>query len=160
MTVVHYHCNPHQSMSVIQDQSLSSREPLQIWVESVCACPNACAVGDLGLGTIFLIILSFSAAAYFLLGNGLNPISNPNLTTYKMQQNEVCCYILSSCSLLSRSMKVLLGFKTTSFSDDVYCRSDVTKSTTVQDESDSEQIVRLYTSNRVQTSGHAHLIFI
>lgn len=71
-------------MSVNQEQSLSSREPLQIWVESLCACPNACAVGDLGVGTIFLIILSFSAAAYFLLGNGLSPISNPNLTTYKM----------------------------------------------------------------------------
>lgn len=55
---------------------------------------------------------------------------------------------------------MLLGFQTTSFSDDVYCRSDVTKSTTVQDESDTKQIVRLYTSNRVQTSGRAHLIFI
>lgn len=72
LTVVHYHCNPNQSTSFIRDQSLSSEEPLQIWVESPCACPNACAMGDLGLGTIFLIILSISAAAYFILGNTLN----------------------------------------------------------------------------------------
>uniref|UniRef100_A0A3B4FA38 Uncharacterized protein n=1 Tax=Pundamilia nyererei TaxID=303518 RepID=A0A3B4FA38_9CICH len=95
MTVVHYHCNPNQSMSVNQEQSLSSREPLQIWVESLCACPNACAVGDLGVGTIFLIILSFSAAAYFLLGNGLSPISNPNLTTYKMFVWCMICYLFA-----------------------------------------------------------------
>ncbi|XP_068167891.1 uncharacterized protein [Antennarius striatus] len=68
-TVVRYHCNPNQSTSVIRDQSLSAGGPLQIWVESPCACPNACAMGDLGLGTIFLIILSLSAAAYFLLGS-------------------------------------------------------------------------------------------
>lgn len=71
LTVVHYHCNPKQSTSFIRDQSLRTEEPLQIWVESPCACPNACAMGDLGLGTIFLIILSLSAAAYFILGNVL-----------------------------------------------------------------------------------------
>lgn len=73
LTVVHYHCNPNQSTSFIQDQRLGTEEPLQIWVESPCACPNACTMGDLGLGTIFLIILSLSAAAYFILGNALKP---------------------------------------------------------------------------------------
>uniref|UniRef100_A0A3P9CNS6 Uncharacterized protein n=1 Tax=Maylandia zebra TaxID=106582 RepID=A0A3P9CNS6_9CICH len=73
MTVVHYHCNPNQSTSVNQEQSLS----------------------NLGVGTIFLIILSFSAAAYFLLGNGLSPISNPNLTTYKMFMWCMICYLFA-----------------------------------------------------------------
>ncbi|AWP06628.1 Hypothetical protein SMAX5B_021255 [Scophthalmus maximus] len=66
-TVVHYHCDPNLSASFIRDQRLSGEEPLQIWVESPCACANACSMGDLGLGTIFLIILSLSAAAYFIL---------------------------------------------------------------------------------------------
>ncbi|KAI3372823.1 hypothetical protein L3Q82_022718, partial [Scortum barcoo] len=78
LTVVHYHCNPNQSASLIRDQSFSSQEPLQIWVESPCACPNACAMGDLGLGTIFLIILSLSAAAYLILGNALDYIHLDN----------------------------------------------------------------------------------
>uniref|UniRef100_A0A3P8QDY5 Uncharacterized protein n=1 Tax=Astatotilapia calliptera TaxID=8154 RepID=A0A3P8QDY5_ASTCA len=71
MTVVHYHC--------------LGGEPLCL----------SCAVGDLGVGTIFLIILSFSAAAYFLLGNGLSPISNPNLTTYKMFVWCMICYLFA-----------------------------------------------------------------
>ncbi|KAM3610905.1 uncharacterized protein V6R79_010472 [Siganus canaliculatus] len=71
LTVVHYHCNANQSFSSIRDLSLKFEEPLQIWVESPCACPNTCAMGDLGLGTIFLIILSLSGAAYFMLGNAL-----------------------------------------------------------------------------------------
>ncbi|KAM7392108.1 hypothetical protein PAMP_022743 [Pampus punctatissimus] len=78
LTVVHYHCNPNESTSFIQGQSLRAEEPLHIWVESPCACPNACAMGDLGLGTIFLIILSVSAAAYFILGNGLNGMCHFN----------------------------------------------------------------------------------
>lgn len=77
LTVVHYHCNPNRSSSFIRDQSLQVDQPLQIWVESPCACPNACAMGDLGLGTIFLIILTLSAAAYFILGNTLNNYSPP-----------------------------------------------------------------------------------
>uniref|UniRef100_A0A3Q3A3K1 Uncharacterized LOC108245775 n=1 Tax=Kryptolebias marmoratus TaxID=37003 RepID=A0A3Q3A3K1_KRYMA len=71
MTVAHYHCNPNQSVSTIREQSLSPKGPLHIWVESPCACPNACAMGDLGLGTIFLIILFLSAAAYFIIGSVL-----------------------------------------------------------------------------------------
>ncbi|KAM9391528.1 uncharacterized protein KZ484_003024 [Pholidichthys leucotaenia] len=69
LTVVHYHCNPNQSTSVTTDCSLTVEGQLQVWVESPCACPNACAMGDLGLGTIFLILLSLSAAAYFILGS-------------------------------------------------------------------------------------------
>lgn len=69
LTVVHYHCNPNQPASFIQNLGLSAEGPLHIWVESPCACPNACAMGDLGLGTIFLIILCVSATAYFILGN-------------------------------------------------------------------------------------------
>lgn len=68
LTIVHYHCSPNQSTSFIQAQSFGTDQPLQIWVESPCACANACAMGDLGPGTIFLIILSLSATAYFILG--------------------------------------------------------------------------------------------
>ncbi|XP_013766398.1 uncharacterized protein LOC106456220 [Pundamilia nyererei] len=98
MTVVHYHCNPNQSMSVNQEQSLSSREPLQIWVESLCACPNACAVGDLGVGTIFLIILSFSAAAYFLLGScALRPFRSSSGAQISPEHSVWCmiCYLFA-----------------------------------------------------------------
>ncbi|XP_061586277.1 uncharacterized protein LOC133451326 [Cololabis saira] len=69
VTVVHFHCNPAQPVSIIQNQSVGPEGPLQVWVESPCACPNACAMGDLGLGTIFLITLSLSATAYFILGS-------------------------------------------------------------------------------------------
>ncbi|XP_034053491.1 uncharacterized protein LOC117533700 isoform X2 [Gymnodraco acuticeps] len=75
LTVVHYHCNPNQSFSTVREQSLGAEGPLQIWVESPCACPNTCAMGDLGLGTIFLIILSISAAAYFILVHRGTPCS-------------------------------------------------------------------------------------
>lgn len=71
MTVVHYHCSPNRSASVVSQLSLGAEQPLHMWVESPCACPNYCAMGDLGVGTIFLIILSLSAAAYFILGNAL-----------------------------------------------------------------------------------------
>ncbi|XP_067087245.1 uncharacterized protein [Osmerus mordax] len=66
-TIVHYHCSPNHTTSFVQDFSIDI--PLQIWVESACACPNACAISDLGPGTIFLIILSLSAAAYLILGS-------------------------------------------------------------------------------------------
>lgn len=69
LTVVHYQCNPNLSTSFIQHEHLGRQEPLHIWVESPCACPNGCAVGDLGVGTIFLILLSLSAATYFILGS-------------------------------------------------------------------------------------------
>ncbi|XP_036954752.1 uncharacterized protein LOC119019899 isoform X2 [Acanthopagrus latus] len=96
LTVVHYHCNPNQSASFIRDQSLSAEEPLQIWVESPCACPNACAMGDLGLGTIFLIILSLSLAAYFILGScALRPSRNSSGVQISPEHSVWCmiCYL-------------------------------------------------------------------
>ncbi|KAF6736346.1 hypothetical protein FQA47_007752 [Oryzias melastigma] len=72
-TVVHYHCDPRQSTSIVQRTSLVPGGPLLLWVESPCACPNACGMGDLGLGTIFLILLSLSAAAYFVLDQTVFP---------------------------------------------------------------------------------------
>ncbi|XP_030272041.1 uncharacterized protein LOC115581250 isoform X1 [Sparus aurata] len=96
LTVVHYHCNPNQSASFIRDQSLSAEEPLQIWVESPCACPNACAMGDLGLGTIFLIILSLSVAAYFILGScALRPFRSSSGVQISPEHSVWCmiCYL-------------------------------------------------------------------
>ncbi|KAK9523205.1 hypothetical protein VZT92_019612 [Zoarces viviparus] len=96
LTVVHYHCNPNQSASFISGLSLSTEEPLQIWVESTCACPNACAMGDLGLGTIFLIILSLSAAAYFLLGScALRPFRSSSGVQISPERSVWCmiCYL-------------------------------------------------------------------
>ncbi|KAM4577024.1 uncharacterized protein PAE49_006926 [Odontesthes bonariensis] len=98
VTVVHYHCSPSQSVSIIRDQSLSARGPLQIWVESPCACPNACAMGDLGVGTIFLIILSLSAAAYFILGScALRPFRG-NSGVQISPEPSVWCTICYLCS--------------------------------------------------------------
>ncbi|XP_010874524.2 uncharacterized protein LOC105014162 isoform X1 [Esox lucius] len=67
LTVVHYHCSVNRSTAFALH--LGGDIPLQIWVESPCACPNACALGDVGPGTIFLIVLSLSATAYFILGS-------------------------------------------------------------------------------------------
>ncbi|XP_041956574.1 uncharacterized protein LOC121715188 [Alosa sapidissima] len=67
LTVVHYHCSPNRSLS--STLTFSAEVPLQIWVESPCACPNACTLEDVGPGTILLIILCLSATAYFILGN-------------------------------------------------------------------------------------------
>ncbi|XP_037634309.1 uncharacterized protein LOC119493229 [Sebastes umbrosus] len=96
LTVVHYHCNPNQSTSLIRDQSFGTEEPLQIWVESPCACPNACAMGDLGVGTIFLIILSVSAAAYFILGScALRPFRSSSGVQISPEHSVWCmiCYL-------------------------------------------------------------------
>ncbi|XP_042277711.1 uncharacterized protein LOC121904182 [Thunnus maccoyii] len=96
LTVVHYHCNPNESASFIRDQSLRAEEPLHIWVESPCACPNACAMGDLGLGTIFLIILSLSAAAYFILGScALRPFRSSSGVQISPEHSVWCmiCYL-------------------------------------------------------------------
>ncbi|XP_034728128.1 uncharacterized protein LOC117945000 [Etheostoma cragini] len=96
LTVVHYHCNPNQSTSFIRDQKLGTGEPLQIWVESHCACPNACAMGDLGIGTIFLIILSLSAAAYFILGScALRPFQSSSGVQISPEHSVWCmiCYL-------------------------------------------------------------------
>lgn len=69
-TVVHYRCSPNRSISYSL-RFHRSITPLQIWVESPCACPNACTLVDVGPGTIFLIILCLSITAYFILGTNL-----------------------------------------------------------------------------------------
>uniref|UniRef100_A0A8D2ZE30 Uncharacterized protein n=1 Tax=Scophthalmus maximus TaxID=52904 RepID=A0A8D2ZE30_SCOMX len=97
-TVVHYHCDPNLSASFIRDQRLSGEEPLQIWVESPCACANACSMGDLGLGTIFLIILSLSAAAYFILGScALRPLRSSSGVQIS-PEHSVWCMICFFCT--------------------------------------------------------------
>ncbi|KAK2902595.1 hypothetical protein Q8A73_012341 [Channa argus] len=98
LTVVYYHCNPNQSTSFILDQKLSTEEPLQIWVESPCACPNVCARGDLGLGTIFLIALSLTAAAYFILGScALRPFRSSSGVQIS-PEHSVWCTICFLCA--------------------------------------------------------------
>lgn len=74
-TVVHYRCSPHRS--VTSSVSLSERALLQMWVESPCACPNACAPVDVGPGTILLIILCISVTAYFIIGNSASLAEEP-----------------------------------------------------------------------------------
>ncbi|XP_057212249.1 uncharacterized protein LOC130567826 [Triplophysa rosa] len=66
-TVVHYQCSVNESITHIQSFSVDA--PLQIWVKSPCACPNACTLVDVGPGTIFLIVLCLSVTAYFLIGS-------------------------------------------------------------------------------------------
>ncbi|XP_070402437.1 uncharacterized protein [Nothobranchius furzeri] len=98
MTITHFHCNPNQSRSTIRDQNLSAQGPLQIWVESPCACPNACTMGDLGLGTIFLIIFSLSAAMYFVLGScALRPFRTSGGVQIH-PESSVWCMICYFCS--------------------------------------------------------------
>ncbi|KAK7934002.1 hypothetical protein WMY93_004898 [Mugilogobius chulae] len=98
LTVVHYHCNPNQSASFIQSTGLSAEGPLHIWVESPCACPNACAFGDLGLGTIFLIMLCVSALAYFVLGScALRPFRSSSGVQISPEPS-VWCMICYHCS--------------------------------------------------------------
>ncbi|KAM9743522.1 uncharacterized protein ACNS7B_011002 [Menidia menidia] len=97
-TIVHYHCSPDQPVSSIRDQSLQADRPLQIWVDSPCACPNLCAMGDLGLGTIFLIGLSLSAAAYFVLGScALRPFRSSSGVQMSPEHSVWCtiCYLCS-----------------------------------------------------------------
>ncbi|KAK6306554.1 uncharacterized protein LOC121551071 [Coregonus clupeaformis] len=96
LTVVHYHCSPNRSTSFAQhfDRDI----PLQIWVESPCACPNACALGDVGPGTIFLIILSLSATAYFILGScALRPFRTGSGVQIAPEESLWCmlCYMFT-----------------------------------------------------------------
>ncbi|ROI64792.1 hypothetical protein DPX16_3339 [Anabarilius grahami] len=76
-TVVHYRCSPNHSIT--SSQSFSADAPLQMWVDSPCACPNACAPVDVGPGTILLIILCLSVTAYFIIGScALRPFRTSN----------------------------------------------------------------------------------
>uniref|UniRef100_A0A3P9JEJ4 Uncharacterized protein n=1 Tax=Oryzias latipes TaxID=8090 RepID=A0A3P9JEJ4_ORYLA len=97
-TVVHYHCDPRRSTSIVQKQSLVAGWPLLVWVDSPCACPNACGRGDLGLGTIFLILLSLSAAAYFVLGSSALRASRSNGGMQISPEHSVWCMICYLCS--------------------------------------------------------------
>ncbi|CAM4719322.1 unnamed protein product [Leuciscus chuanchicus] len=74
-TVVHYRCSP--SLSVTSSVSLSEHTLLQMWVESPCACPSACAPVDVGPGTILLIILCISVTAYFIIGHSASLAEEP-----------------------------------------------------------------------------------
>ncbi|XP_062310832.1 uncharacterized protein LOC134015373 isoform X2 [Osmerus eperlanus] len=98
-TIVHYHCSPNHTTSFVQDFSIDI--PLQIWVESACACPNACAISDLGPGTIFLIILSLSAAAYLILGKGTRVDTEPTWPSSSPAHVSACSLLPSagSCAL-------------------------------------------------------------
>ncbi|CAL8348180.1 unnamed protein product [Lota lota] len=69
MTIIHYRCSANRSGPLVLPAEPRTARPLQVWVGGPCACANACGVGDLGLGTIFLIILIISATAYFVLGS-------------------------------------------------------------------------------------------
>uniref|UniRef100_A0A3B4B769 Uncharacterized protein n=1 Tax=Periophthalmus magnuspinnatus TaxID=409849 RepID=A0A3B4B769_9GOBI len=84
--------------SFIQRTQLSTEGPLHIWAESPCACPNACAFGDLGLGTIFLIMLCVSAVAYFILGScALRPFRSSSGVQISPEPS-MWCMICYHCS--------------------------------------------------------------
>ncbi|KAM6965373.1 uncharacterized protein FYW47_007715 [Aplochiton taeniatus] len=95
-TIVHYHCSPNHSTAVAQN--LAVDKPLQIWVESPCACPNACAMGDLGPGTILLIVLSISATAYFIMGScAMRPFRTSSGVQIAPEESVWCrlCYLFT-----------------------------------------------------------------
>ncbi|XP_021334028.1 uncharacterized protein isoform X1 [Danio rerio] len=109
-TVVHYRCGPNRlissSWSVGSDSGSSL--PLQMWVESPCACPSACALVDVGPGTIILIILCLTGTAYFITGScALRPFRSSNGVLMAPEDSVWCmiCHRLSegpgaaSCSL-------------------------------------------------------------
>ncbi|XP_051964041.1 uncharacterized protein LOC127630506 [Xyrauchen texanus] len=95
-TVVHYQCSPNHSIT--SRQSFSVDEPLQIWVESPCACPNACTLEDVGPGTIFLILLCICVTAYFVMGScALRPFRTSNGVQIAPEDSVWCmlCYKLT-----------------------------------------------------------------
>uniref|UniRef100_A0A4W4G065 Uncharacterized protein n=1 Tax=Electrophorus electricus TaxID=8005 RepID=A0A4W4G065_ELEEL len=95
-TVVHYQCSPNHSISY--SQRFQDNVPLQIWVESPCACPNACAPVSVGPGPIFLVILCLSAAAYFVLGScALRPFRTSSGVQIAPEDSMWCtlCYQLT-----------------------------------------------------------------
>lgn len=100
-TVVHYRCSPDHS--VTSSQSSSARAPLQVWVDSPCACPNACAPVDVGPGTVLLIILCLSVTAYFIIGScALRPFRTSN-GVQMAPEDSVWCMIC--CQLTVRRRK-------------------------------------------------------
>ncbi|KAI4888953.1 hypothetical protein NFI96_028471 [Prochilodus magdalenae] len=93
-TVVHYRCSPNRSI-FYSLRFPNSNTPLQIWVESPCACPSACALLDVGPGTIFLVILCLSITTYFILGScGLRPFRSSSGVQIAPEDSVWCmlCY--------------------------------------------------------------------
>ncbi|XP_063050295.1 uncharacterized protein LOC134445140 [Engraulis encrasicolus] len=92
LTVVHYHCSAESSVSATL--SFTAEVPLQIWVESPCACLNACTLEDVGPGTIFLIMLCLSATAYFILGAcALRPFRTSQAGVQIAPEDSVWCML-------------------------------------------------------------------
>ncbi|KAJ7994057.1 hypothetical protein DPEC_G00261990 [Dallia pectoralis] len=115
LTVVHYHCGVNRSASFALH--LGGDTPLQIWVESPCACPNACVLGDVGPGTVFLIILSLSATAYFVLGScALRPFRTRSGVQIAPEESLWCmvCYMFTE----SRGAKRMTRRRYISFGDE------------------------------------------
>ncbi|KAJ3604093.1 hypothetical protein NHX12_028834 [Muraenolepis orangiensis] len=105
MTVVHYRCTANHSVPLVLPRDPRTARPLQVWVGSPCACANACGVGDLGLGTIFLIVLIICATAYFLLGScALRAIRTSSGVQIAPEESVWCimCYLLTERQVASR----------------------------------------------------------
>ncbi|CAL8263192.1 unnamed protein product [Boreogadus saida] len=98
MTVIHYRCGPDRSGPLVLWAEPRTAGPLQVWVGGPCACANGCGGGDLGLGTIFLIILIISATAYFVLGScALRAFRTSNGVQIAPEESVWCimCYLLT-----------------------------------------------------------------
>ncbi|XP_035235847.1 uncharacterized protein LOC118206837 [Anguilla anguilla] len=95
-TIVHYHCSPNRSITF--SHHFGRGVPLQIQVDSPCACPNACALEDVGPGTIFLIILCLSMTAYLILGScALRPFRTSSGVQIAPEESLWCmlCYLFT-----------------------------------------------------------------
>ncbi|CAL8248973.1 unnamed protein product [Merluccius merluccius] len=106
MTIVHYRCTANRSVPLVLPRDPRTAQPLQVWVGSPCACANACGVGDLGLGTIFLIILIISATAYFILGSCALRAFRTSSGVQIAPEESVWCIM---CYLLTRSQQASRG---------------------------------------------------
>ncbi|CAH2316203.1 Hypothetical predicted protein [Pelobates cultripes] len=71
--IVHFNCSPSSSITFPSDSQ--NWDNMEIFVESPCACPSHCQMGNVGPGTIMLIIFALSTTVYFLFGScGLRSI--------------------------------------------------------------------------------------
>ncbi|KAM8934265.1 uncharacterized protein RCH25_004709 [Pelodytes ibericus] len=64
--IVHFNCSPLSSITFSQDTQ--NPEIREILVQDPCVCPNSCQTGDVGPGTIILILFATSTVVYFLFG--------------------------------------------------------------------------------------------
>ncbi|KAL1269034.1 hypothetical protein QQF64_031323 [Cirrhinus molitorella] len=93
---VSYSMQP-ESLHHTQPELQRRRAPADV-VESPCACPSACALVDVGPGTIFLIILCLSVTAYFIIGPcALRPFRTSNGVQMAPEDSVWCmiCYQLT-----------------------------------------------------------------